>query len=66
MIEAFGQRLKRTRKGLKITQRELAKKAGITINHISGYERGRTNPNMATLEWLCKSLGVTATELLGF
>lgn len=66
MTETFGQRLKRMRKEMKLTQKEFAKKVGVTATYISFYEREKFMPSMATLEWICQTLGVTATELLGF
>lgn len=66
MGETFGQRLRRIRKEQKLTQKEFAKKVGITHNHISEYECDKVEPSISRLEWLCKALGVTATELLGF
>lgn len=64
--ETFGQRLKRIRKERKLTQKEFAKIVGISNQHISLFEREKHTPNIATLEWICKALGVTATEMLGF
>ena len=66
MNETFGQRLKRIRKGKKLTQRKLAKKSGIYHQNISNYELEKAYPNLPTIEWLCEALGVSATELLGF
>ena len=66
MTGTFGQRLRRIRKAQKLTQKELAKKAGINNMSISYYERDIEFPKISSLEWLCKALGVTATELLGF
>lgn len=66
MNETFGQRLKRIRKEKKITQVKLAKKVCIVPHAISSYETGKNVPSLSTLEWLCKALDVTATELLGF
>ena len=66
MNETFGQRLRRIRKEKKYTQRKLAKKSGIYHQSICNYELERVYPNVMTIEWLCKALDVTATELLGF
>jgi transcriptional regulator with XRE-family HTH domain len=64
--ETFGQRLKRIRKEKKLTQTELGNKVGIDFHAISNYEVGITLPSLPTLEWLCKALDVTASELLGY
>lgn len=66
MIETFGQRLKRMRKEKGFTQAKLSEKTGIYIKQIGNYEVDGSKPNLATLERICKVLGVTATELLGY
>lgn len=66
MNETFGQRLRRIRKAKKFTQIALAKRVGIANARICEYEYDRHVPNIVVLEWLCKALGVTATEMLGF
>ncbi|MBR7078552.1 MAG: helix-turn-helix transcriptional regulator, partial [Clostridia bacterium] len=40
----FGEKLKFYRKKKNITQRDLAKTAGLGFNTISNYERGQTYP----------------------
>ena len=62
----FGERLRRIRKSKKMSQKELSEKTGLYQIYISNYENDISLPNCTTLEWLCKGLGVTATELLGF
>lgn len=64
--ETFGQRLRRIRKEKKLTQVALANKSGIDQHFISNYEVEKTVPSLPTLEWFCKALDVTATELLGY
>lgn len=66
MIETFGQRLRRIRKEKAITQSQLSEKTGLPQCQISSYENERYSPNISTVEWLCKALNVTASELLGF
>ena len=41
----------------KITQRQLAKKTGISQQHISKIESGEITPTYATLEKIAKALG---------
>jgi transcriptional regulator with XRE-family HTH domain len=66
MAETFGQRLKRIRREKKLTQLKLEKMSGISHHSISNYEKGKKSPNIVYLEWLCKALDVTASELLGY
>ena len=40
----FGEKLRAARKAMKISQQELAEKAGLGINTISNYEKGHTYP----------------------
>lgn len=67
ITETFGQRLKRIRKEKGLSQTELAKITGISNSTISAYEHDYiSEPKVACVEWLCKALDITATELLGF
>jgi transcriptional regulator with XRE-family HTH domain len=59
-----GKVLKRVRTRRKLTQIELAKKAGVHEMTISRLERGDRQPSMALLQRLAKALGVPVTELL--
>ena len=62
----FGERLRAIRKARGFSQDDLAKKVGIHRNMISNYERDITIPTVSRLEWFCKALGVSASDLLGF
>lgn len=63
---SFGERLKLIRKTRGITQCKLSKISGISTCVLSLYENGKAQPTVDRIEWICKSLNVTATELLGF
>jgi transcriptional regulator with XRE-family HTH domain len=53
------------RERAKLTQAELAKRAGITEAYVSMIEGGvRKNPSLPTLKKLAKALSVPVTELL--
>ena len=62
----FGDRLRAVREARGISQKDLAVKIGVLPNYISCYERNINNPNIQMLEWICKALGVSASDLLGF
>jgi ribosome-binding protein aMBF1 (putative translation factor) len=66
MPETFADRLRAIRKSQGLKQYELAEKIGICKVHLSMYERGVISPTITTLEWICKALDVSATELLGW
>ena len=55
-------KLARVRAGL--TQEQLAERAGVTVNTISGIELGRHSPRGRTLFKLADALGADVTELL--
>ena len=52
----IGQRFKRCREKLGLTQEEFAKKMGVTINYISTIERGMTFPRCEKLVQLLNAL----------
>ena len=66
MPDTFAQRLKIKRKSQGLRQRQLAKIIGISQVHLSLLECGKVQPTITTLEWICKALDVSATELLGW
>lgn len=66
MPDTFGERLRIIRKNKRIKQCDLAKKIGIAQAQLSRFERGLHVPTITTLEWICKALDVSATELLGW
>lgn len=60
----FGEKLRMLRQQKNLTQHELAKQAGLGMNTISNYEKGKTYPqNRAVYGILAKILGVSADEL---
>lgn len=62
----FGQRLKRIRERRGYTQRKLSEIIGIRQCVLCLYETDKIQPTLERIEWLCKALKVSATELLGF
>ena len=56
--------LKKRRKALGLNQTQLAKKAGVSQNTISGYETGERFPNRNILERLAKALVCEVRDLL--
>lgn len=59
-----GQNVRAFRLRLKLTQEQLAEKAGLHWTYISGVERGRYNVSLDTLETLASALGRKPFELL--
>jgi transcriptional regulator with XRE-family HTH domain len=60
----LGQRIRALRKQQKMSQTELAEKAGISLITISRIERGERDPHVKTLARIAKGLGVAPFELL--
>ncbi len=52
----IGEKIKLSREERKITQKELAKKAGISNTYLSDIERMRTNPSIKVLQQLADAL----------
>ena len=61
---SLGQRIKKRRQILKITQQELAQGLGMTPQHISAIEQDKWSPSLALLPKLAELLGVSTDYLL--
>lgn len=59
------EKLRECRKKAKLTQKELAKKAGLSMNMISLIELGLRAPGIKIAKKLCKALGVTLNDIWG-
>ncbi len=62
----FGKHLRRIREDKKLTQEELADRAGMHFTYIGQIERGLRNPSLINLHKLAKALKVSAGQLLPF
>lgn len=60
----IGERIRRRRRELGITQESLGAAVGISDSHISAIERGRKSPSLETVLLLCRELGITVDYLL--
>ena len=61
--ERFGLAVKTRREELKMTQEELADKAGIHRTYLSDVERGSRNLSIINIERLCMALSMPVSEL---
>ncbi|MGC9269296.1 cupin domain-containing protein [Acidiphilium sp.] len=59
---AVGARLKRTRQLFGLTQRELARRAGVTNGAISLIEQGRVSPSIASLKKILNGIPMSLAE----
>lgn len=57
--------IKRIRQEQGLSQTELANKTGLTSSFLSQFERGLTEPSLATLRKICEVLGVSMFQFLG-
>lgn len=64
MKEIVAGNLTRYRKGLNLSQEELASQAGVTRQSIHNYENAKTLPDSKTLSTLARALGVKLDDLL--
>ena len=66
ILEKFGDKMQKARKGKGVTQEELAAKLSMHRTYIGLIERGERNPTIRTLYKISKALGVQASDLLPF
>lgn len=57
-MKTLGMQIKERRKALKITQKDLADLAGISINTVVAAERGQGDPKISTYLAICNVLGL--------
>lgn len=61
---ALGKRVRDRRKAAKLTQEELAERAGLSANYVGEIERGERNPSALALIQIARGLEVPARDLL--
>lgn len=62
----LGRRIQKRRKGLKITQEELAEKVKISRAYMGYIEQGRNTPSLQVVHKIASALGIKAKDLLPF
>ncbi len=60
----LGQRIKKARLDMKLSQAELAERLSVSVPHVSDIERGRTNCSVAIFASIAETLNVSADWLL--
>ena len=60
----IGERIKKARELIKMTQEKLAEKINVSPQYISDLERGVVGVSISTLKNICIVLGVTSDSLL--
>jgi transcriptional regulator with XRE-family HTH domain len=64
VLKAFGAALRRARDHRRLTQEELAHRAGVTVGYLSQLENGRRNPTLLIITALCGALEIKLTDLI--
>lgn len=59
----LGERIKKARKALDLTQQKFAEQIGTTQNNIASYEIGRREPSAAAINNICKTFNVNEAWL---
>jgi transcriptional regulator with XRE-family HTH domain len=62
----LGRKLLEAREKARLTQVELAKKAGVNDNYYARVERAEVSPTVEKLEKIVKALGVKSSKILNF
>ena len=60
----LGRRIRELRKQKRLSQTELAEKAGVALMTVSRLERGEHDPHVRTLSRIARSLGVPLLALM--
>lgn len=62
--EVMAKNLRRTRHDQKLTQEELAARAGLSARYVGAIERGDVSASVTVLGQIADALGIEPTELL--
>lgn len=65
-LQIFSERLKQLRNSLNITQKEFAKKIGVTAAALSAYENNQKNPSLAVAKRIAENFHISIDWLCGF
>jgi transcriptional regulator with XRE-family HTH domain len=63
LIKDTANRIRKARRAAKLTQVEVATKAGISENHYAQIERGEKNPTTSNFRKILQAIGTTSKEL---
>lgn len=66
MEDKLAENIRRYRKGLGLTQEQLAERLGITLGAVSKWERGSSEPDLAYIMELAELFHVSVDALIGF
>lgn len=61
VMALIGKRISARRKRLRVTQKDLAEIAGVSVSTISAIELGKANPSIALLTKISKPIGLVVS-----
>lgn len=64
-MQQTGERIRKFRTELGLSQKELAEKLGVAQNTVAQYEKGTSKLSIEVLYYLALALNTTADEILG-
>lgn len=64
LLAAFAKILRKQRHTAKLSQEELAYRAGVSMRYVSLLESRRHQPSLATIHGLCRGLGLPMREMI--
>lgn len=59
----FGENLKKAREKVRLTQADIAAKAGMNVNYYARIERGEINPSFVKIRGILKALKMKSIDL---
>lgn len=60
----LGERIKKQRKAMGLTQKQLAESTGISLSAIEKYERGKLNPSYGNVQLIAGALNINVYDLM--
>lgn len=63
-LVAFGERIRTLREAARLSQEELAERAGLHRTYVGGIERGERNPTLLNLLKLARALEISPSHLV--
>jgi len=60
----LGEKLRQAREAAKLTQAEVATKAGVHVNYYARIERGEENPSYTKLQSIMKVLNIGSLDII--
>lgn len=64
LLDAFAKTLRKQRIAAGLSQEELAHRAGVSMRYVSLLESRRHQPSLATIQGLCRGLGLSMADLI--